>query len=223
MLTLFAGTAAGVLHVLTGPDHLATVGTLAVEERRRTWATGLVWGVGHTSGVWIVGVLVLVLRALLPLEQMASWSDRLASVGLIAIGLWGLYRGLARQIHTHEHEHEGKAHHHHHAHALSRAGHSHSHTHVHTHLACGLGILHGLGGSSHFLGVLPALALPTSTHALIYLGGFGLGTVGAMAGFGWLMGRVAQRAVGFGPAVHRALVMGCGAAAIAIGCVWLTA
>ncbi|MBM3281091.1 MAG: nickel transporter, partial [Candidatus Handelsmanbacteria bacterium] len=127
MLTLFAGTAAGVLHVLTGPDHLATVGTLAVEERRRTWATGLVWGVGHTSGVWIVGVLVLVLRALLPLEQMASWSDRLASVGLIAIGLWGLYRGLARQIHTHEHEHEGKAHHHHHAHALSRAGHSHSH------------------------------------------------------------------------------------------------
>lgn len=82
MLTALAGLAAGILHVLTGPDHLATVGTLAVEERRRTWVTGLVWGVGHTSGVWIVGVLVLVLRALLPLEQMASYSDRLAS-GLI--------------------------------------------------------------------------------------------------------------------------------------------
>lgn len=82
MLTALAGLAAGILHVLTGPDHLATVVTLAVEQRRRSWTTGLVWGVGHTSGVWIVGVLVLVLRALLPLEQMASYSDRLASMGL---------------------------------------------------------------------------------------------------------------------------------------------
>jgi hypothetical protein len=221
MLTLLAGLAAGVLHVLTGPDHLATVGTLAVEARRRTWATGLVWGLGHTSGVWIVGALVLVLRAFLPLEQMASWSDRLASMGLIAIGLWGLYRGLARQIHAHAHAHEGKAHLHHHAHVLGRA--EHAHAHVHTHLACGLGILHGLAGSSHFLGVLPALALPSNAHALVYLGGFGIGSIGAMAGFGWLMGRVAERAAGFGAAVHRVLVMGCAAAAIVIGCVWLSA
>lgn len=50
MLTLLAGLVAGILHVLTGPDHLATVGTLAIEERWRSWVTGLVWGVGHTSG-----------------------------------------------------------------------------------------------------------------------------------------------------------------------------
>lgn len=222
MLTLLAGLAAGILHVLSGPDHLATVGTLAVERRHHTWATGLVWGVGHTSGVWIVGALVLVLRAFLPLEQMASWSDRLASIGLIAIGLWGLYRGLARKIHAHEHEHQDQVHVHHHAHGHRHTD-EHTHAHVHTHLACGLGILHGLAGSSHFLGVLPALALPSNTHALVYLGGFGLGTIAAMAGFGWLMGRVAQRVVGIGQQAHRLLVMGCAGVAIFIGCVWLAA
>ncbi|MCC7265505.1 MAG: sulfite exporter TauE/SafE family protein [Candidatus Latescibacteria bacterium] len=222
MLTLLAGLAAGLLHVFSGPDHLATVGTLAVEERRRPWTTGLVWGIGHTSGVWIVGALVLVLRAFLPLEQMASWSDRLASVGLIAIGVWGLYRGLAQRIHAHEHQHQGQVHRHYHSHSLAPEG-EHTHAHVHTHLACGLGILHGLAGSSHFLGILPALALPTNTHALVYLSGFGLGTVGAMAGFGWFMGRISQRLAGRGAQAHRVLVTGCASAAILIGCVWLAA
>lgn len=222
MLTLLAGLAAGILHVFTGPDHLATVGTLAVEDRRRPWATGLVWGVGHTSGVWIVGALVLVLRAFLPLEEMATWSDRLASIGLIAIGIWGLYRSLARRIHAHEHLHEGKVHVHYHSHGLGKAG-EHTHSHVHTHLACGLGILHGLAGSSHFLGILPALALPSHAHALIYLAAFGVGTVGAMAGFGWAMGRLGTRVAVLGPPAHRVLVAGCAAAAILIGSVWLAA
>lgn len=220
MIAALAGLAAGILHVLSGPDHLAAVGTLAIEERRRTWATGFVWGVGHTSGVWIVGALVLVLRAFLPLEQMASWSDYLASFGLVGIGLWGLYKGLAHRIHAHEHAHEGKVHMHHHAHRMTAPG-AHGHAHVHTHVACGLGILHGLAGSSHFLGILPALALPSHFHALLYLGGFGAGTIGAMAGFGWFMGRVAQRVAGAGVRAHRLLLMGCSTAAIAIGCAWL--
>ncbi len=221
MIAAIAGLAAGILHVLSGPDHLATVGTLAIEERRRSWVTGFVWGVGHTSGVWIAGALVLVLRAFLPLEQMASWSEYLASLGLVGIGLWGLYKGLAHKIHEHEHEHQDRVHIHHHVHrAAAPSAHAHGH-HVHTHVACGLGILHGLAGSSHFLGILPALALPSNTHALIYLGGFGAGTIGAMAGFGWAMGKVASRAAGAGARAHRLLLMGCSTAAIAIGCVWL--
>lgn len=221
MLTLLAGLAAGVLHVFSGPDHLATVGTLALEDRRHPWATGLVWGVGHTSGVWIVGVLVLVLRAFLPLEGMASWSDRLASVGLIGIGLWGFYRTLSHRIHAHEHDHQGRVHVHHHHHGAD--GREHGHPHLHTHLACGLGILHGLAGGSHVLGVLPALALPSNSQALVYLAGFGAGTVGAMAGFGWVMGRCSQRLASYGVSAQRLLATGCAAAAVAIGCVWLSA
>jgi len=35
-----------------------------------------------------------------------------------------------------------------------------------------MGILHGIAGSSHFLGVLPALALPTPGAAISYIAAF---------------------------------------------------
>ena len=41
-----------------------------------------------------------------------------------------------------------------------------------------VGTLHGLAGGSHFLGVVPALALSTS-QAVLYLVAYGLGTVTA--------------------------------------------
>ena len=68
---------------------------------------------------------------------------------------------------------------------------AHEHLHVrrgpawfrrlgHAHASFCLGVLHGIAGSSHFLGVLPALALPTRAAALTYIGAFGVGTVAAM-------------------------------------------
>ena len=42
-----------------------------------------------------------------------------------------------------------------HLHFLGRKKHKR-----HTHAATGLGVLHGLAGTSHFLAVIPALALP---------------------------------------------------------------
>jgi len=56
--------------------------------------------------------------------------------------------------------------------------------------ALGVGILHGLAGSSHLLGVLPALALPTALATALYLGSFATGTISAMILFattiGWM-------------------------------------
>ena len=46
-----------------------------------------------------------------------------------------------------------------------------------------MGVLHGVAGSSHFFGVLPALALPTTSAAVLYIGAFGVGTVAAMTIF----------------------------------------
>jgi hypothetical protein len=39
----------------------------------------------------------------------------------------------------------------------------------HAHASFCLGVLHGVAGSSHFFGVLPALALPTRAAALTYI------------------------------------------------------
>ncbi|MSO45491.1 MAG: hypothetical protein EXQ59_01815 [Acidobacteria bacterium] len=81
-------------------------------------------------------------------------------------------------------------------------------------------MLHGIAGSSHFFGVLPALALPTRTAALTYIGAFGLGTVVAMTAFAALAG-MAGAHTRHSPAVQRAMMVAAAFMAIAVGGYWL--
>ena len=58
MFALLAGFAAGLLHVFSGPDHLAAVAPLASNRARGQWLTGLQWGIGHTMGVLLIAMLL---------------------------------------------------------------------------------------------------------------------------------------------------------------------
>jgi hypothetical protein len=83
-------------------------------------------------------------------------------------------------------------------------------------------VLHGIAGSSHFLGVVPALALPTRAASLIYIAAFGIGTVAAMTAFAAaaaLAGGQARHA----STAHRLLLGGTAFASLAVGSVWLLA
>ncbi len=218
MFVIPAGIIAGFLHVLSGPDHLAVVAPLAADGRRHAWRAGLRWGVGHSAGVAIVGAAALLLRDLIPVEAISGWSERLVGVLLIGIGLWALRRAL--QIHSHPHEHAGDAHEHVHMHPGAR-DHAAVKAHEHKHAALGIGTLHGLAGSSHFLGILPALALPTMTDAILYLVAFAAGTVGAMIGFSFLIGALAERFAMTATRALRGFMVTCAVAAVAVGCAWL--
>ena len=218
MLVPIAGIAAGFLHVLSGPDHLAAVAPLAARAHQGVWRTGVRWGLGHSAGVALVGLLALGLREALPLESISAWSERLVGVVLIAMGLWSLRQAARIRIHTHAHTHDGETHEHVHFHP-PEPSHTHDST-PHTHTALGIGTLHGLAGSSHFLGVLPALALPSTSAAVSYLLAFALGTVLAMAGFSSVLGLFARR-LGSGSRGYRGLMQTCAAAAIGVGAWWL--
>ena len=224
MISVLTGFVAGLTHVLSGPDHLAAVAPLAVEGKRRAWTTGLRWGLGHASGVVLVGALSLLLREVLPVNFIASSSERLVGVVLIGIGLWGFRQAFNQQLHTHEHSHGGSPHNHVHLHG---PGSAHPQTvpapHAHTHAAFAVGTLHGLAGSSHFLGVLPALAFPTVAEALAYLAAYGVGTVLAMISFASVMGWIASRFAGDRPRAYRSLMCGCSLAAVVLGGFWLAA
>lgn len=224
MISALTGFVAGLIHVLSGPDHLAAVAPLAVDGRRRAWLTGFRWGLGHASGVILVGVLSLLLRDILPVDSIASWSERLVGVVLIGIGLWGFRQAFTRHLHTHAHTHGGHPHVHVHVHGLATAHPSTAPApapHVHTHAAFAVGTLHGLAGSSHFLGVLPALAFPSTSEAVTYLGAYGVGTVLAMASFSTAMGWVAARFSGGRTRAYRTLMGGCSLAAVLLGGFWL--
>jgi threonine/homoserine/homoserine lactone efflux protein len=262
LIPFVGGASAGLIHVLSGPDHLAAIAPLASDGRRRFWTTGALWGLGHSTGVFTVGLLALLFRSWLPIDALSSWSERLVGVVLIGIGLWGLRRALrkpvlAAQVHSHAHSHGGLTHAHPHVHSHShthnadghagpdrpdaqtghahavhaRAGHAqaltgsgHAHAvadHTHTHTAFAVGILHGLAGSSHFLGVLPALGLPDFSSSVSYLGGYGAGTVAGMSLFAAAMGLLASRAHHNGPRATRWLLSACSVCAIIVGSAWL--
>jgi hypothetical protein len=217
MLTIITGALAGFFHVLSGPDHLAAVAPIAVNDRERGWIAGWTWGLGHASGVVVVAVIAILLRDLLPpIETISAWSERLVGGALIAVGLWALRRSLLITPATHAH---GAA--------------THDHLHVqagpawlrrlgHVHASFCLGVLHGIAGSSHFFGVLPALALPTRAAALGYIAAFGVGTVVAMTAFAAAAGFAGTRAR-HSAAAHRAMLLAAASVAIVVGGVWIVA
>jgi len=181
---------------------------------------GFKWGLGHASGVIFVGLLALVLRRALPIETFSSWSERIVGVVLGAIGLWGIRAALKNRVHVHEHSHGGDTHVHLHVHSPQ---HAHAGVHMHSHTAFAVGILHGFAGSSHFIGVLPALAFPSTRDAAFYLAAYGVGTVIAMTCFALVMGAAAKRFALNGEAAYRRLMLTCSTAAIVVGAYWLIA
>src|SRR5688500_893626 len=217
LLTLITGAVAGFVHVLSGPDHLAAVTPMAVAGRERGWLSGWTWGFGHASGVVFVAVLTVLLRDLLPpVEAISTWSERIVGAALIAVGVWAFRRSIRMRPATHVHC--AVAHRHIHVQAgpalLRRLGHAHA--------SFCLGVLHGIAGSSHFFGVLPALALPTAGASLIYISAFGVGTVGAMTAFAAAVG-VGTLRVKNGAVAHRVMMAAAATLAIVAGGVWLIA
>ena len=190
MFAFFAGLAAGLLHVFSGPDHLAAVAPLAADTGRGRWRTGLQWGVGHTFGVLLIASLLLFVREQLPLEAISAHSERLVGVALILVGGWGVWKASRPGLKPHSH-----------------AG-----------ASFGMGALHGLAGSSHLFGVLPALAFATRIEAGLYLAGFGGGAIIGMTAFSAVMGLLSSR---LSQRHSSGLLYASSAAALVIGGFWL--
>ena len=197
MLVALTGLLLGAWHVVSGPDHLAAIAPLATSSSpgRSPWRAGLAWGLGHASGVWLVGLLLLAFGALLPLEALGLWSERVVGLMIVGVGLWGLWRVAHQHGHDHEHEHARGP-------------------------AFAIGAVHGLAGSSHLYGVLPALALEASSR-VGYLIAFGIGSVIAMAGFSSLLGLVVERVPGSRRVVRSWALGGASVLAVGIGLAWM--
>lgn len=227
LFALLAGFAAGLVHVWSGPDHLVAVAPLAADEQQPHWRAGFQWGLGHTAGVLVIGAILVSFRELMPVAALSAYSERIVGAALIGVGVWGAYRATRLRVHRHDH---GAIH----AHVRTGAApglttqahevqhrHPHLHGHARTRASFAMGLLHGVAGSSHLFGVLPALALPSRLDAGLYLAGFGGGAVLAMTAFAALVGVLARGAGRRGLGAYRGMLYACSISAVLMGGFWL--
>ncbi|MAU17388.1 MAG: nickel transporter [Muricauda sp.] len=193
---LVAGTLASMLHVISGPDHLAAVTPLVIETKRKAWKIGLFWGLGHLFGMLLIGVLFFLFKDVIPIESISEYSEQLVAIVLIGVGLWVFYRIFnQKKKHLHPHVHHGTetyVHIHEHEHI-----HSDGHHHTHNKIvkqdvlsSLGIGFLHGLAGVAHFLLLLPVLGFKDNSEGVQYILGFAIGTVLAMSAYALILGRL---------------------------------
>ncbi len=195
-IPLVAGTLASLLHVISGPDHLAAVTPLAIVSKRKAWKIGLLWGLGHLIGMLLIGVLFLFLKDLIPVEVISKHSEQLVAYVLIGVGGWALFR-LFKESNNHNHAHihaeNGEF-----VHSHSFKGDLKEHNHADDvrqkqslFSAFSIGFLHGLAGVAHFLLLLPALGFESQFESVMYIIGFAIGTVLAMTIYAFILGQIA--------------------------------
>lgn len=138
---------------------------------------GIFWGLGHTSTIVLIGILVLIFRVNISPANF-QYLEALVGVMLIVLGIYRLRKllhGAALVIHKHGHDHGPDEHHEHlHVHIGDTEKHSHPHS-----LAYGVGLIHGLAGSGALI-LMVMFQIKEPSNGIIYLIVFGLGSVAGM-------------------------------------------
>ena len=140
-------------------------------------------------------MLLLAFRSVLPIDRISGAGERVVGVALLMVSVWAFARARSPRPHVH-----------------TAAGASFA-----------MGALHGVAGSSHLFGILPAMALPSTASSIAYLAGFGTGAVLAMTLFAALMGALASGAARRGIDTYRGVLYACSASAFLVGSFWLVA
>jgi hypothetical protein len=167
----------GFLHAFE-TDHMLAVSNI-VSQRERVFPAikdGLFWGLGHTSTIFLIGIIMILFRVNISSDSF-SYFEAAVGLMLMIVASCRLYLFLRSEpptIHVHKHdpEHPGTN------------EHLHAHVHIHgKHLhktSYGIGIIHGLAGSGALV-LLIMTQIPSVLGSLLYLVIFGLGSMIGMA------------------------------------------
>lgn len=152
MSVLFLGFILGIKHSIE-PDHVIAVATVVSKNKKlsRSALTGAFWGIGHTSTLLIVGLIMVLMKG----ELSDKWSmslEFLVGVMLVSLGMRSMffYKNIKQGVHLAE-----KA-------SLIKV--------------TLIGFIHGLAGSAAMV-VLTMSTVSTVWECILYIVIFGAGTI----------------------------------------------
>ena len=210
-VVILTGIIAGFVHVVSGADHLIAMAPSSITSPKIAAKNSISWGLGHSSGVILLAFLAIFIKDVTPLYKFSNFAEFLVGISLLIVGVFAIKNSLYLKIHSHSHQHNGVVHHHLHFHSEDQKNYKHSHA------LTGLGLLHGIAGGSHFLAVLPALALPFP-NAFAYLISYLSGSLVSMILFTSLISLTTLKA---GQKFIRRLIAFAGGLSFSIGLFWV--
>jgi len=185
------GVGAGALHAVTGPDHVLSLGPIAIRASR-AWQVGLRWGLGHAVGTLLLAVPLLVTAHAFDLADLAAWGERLAGLALLAMAAssaWHLRR----------------------AHVATSAAADPGRTFT-------VGFVHGVSGGASLLLALPMVLGASVSTSAAYLVAFAVGSTIAMA---FLTAGLAKWGARLSSTTHQRLQWSLVAMSAGLGGFWL--
>lgn len=135
-------------------DHLVAVGNIVTKRESFNLAVkdGIYWGLGHTSTIFFIGMLMIVGKATF-LNVYFGYFEAAVGLMLVTLGLFRLYQYFNKKRQPEQ---------------LTDHGHNH-------HLAYGVGLIHGLAGSGAMI-LLVMTEIQGKFASMLYLLIFGMGS-----------------------------------------------
>ena len=184
-LIIIAGLMIGLLHAFE-PDHLSAVSTQILKKNNNSGGSkklelrslsissslrGIFWGMGHTSSIMLIGLLIAGLSLNIPDDFFIS-AEVVVGFMLIVLGILTFTnKSIFKQKHVHPHQHSnGIAHTH---------SHNHNVDHKHGHKSYLIGCIQGIAGTGGIVALIAA-TMNGFDMMIYFLILFGIGSIVGM-------------------------------------------
>ena len=222
LAALGLGVILGVRHSLD-PDHVVAVSTIASEYRNpmRAFWVGVSWGLGHTTTLLLIGIVIIALRLTIP-DRLALLMEFIVGLMLVGLGVQVMYNFRKKRVHQHLHANANDAHKHFHSHA-QEPGHAKKHHRIpgigqpfFRKKSYFVGTVHGIAGSAA-LTLLVLASIESPLAGIVYILLFGLGSVLSMGIMTIFIGLPFSLSANRLPSLNQTLQLGVGTLSILFG------
>jgi len=96
------GLLMGIIHVLSGPDHLSALATLSGTNIRagndyiESFLLGIKWGLGHAVGLIVVGAVLISIDMTFN-EKVSTILEAFVGVFMMALGIYGMHKAFKQR------------------------------------------------------------------------------------------------------------------------------